>query len=182
MGPCAALLRARQATSFEYVLTLVQELFAIDQRVHGRPASERGRVRQVQAPAGLDALHAYWSENPGEKRSVWGQAVRYPLGRWEKLTRFKDDGRIELSTNLAENSLRALVPGRKNYLFGGSHAAAQRSAMRYSLPGTCKLHGHNPYDGILDVINRITAGDPDLDACLPDRWRPKPPAHFRRAA
>ena len=176
--------RAKQGRPKEsdYVLTLIQELFAIDQRVHGRPASERWRARQAQAPAVLDALYAYLSENPGHRRSVWGKAVRYTLKRWEKLTRFMDDGRIELSTNLAENGLRPLVLGRKNYLFGGSHAAAQRSAMLYSLLGTCKLHGHNPYDWLLDVIHRLTYGDPDLDACLPNRWKPKPPAHFKRAA
>ena len=66
------------------------------------------------------------------------------LGRWAKLTRYLEEGRVEIDNNLVENRLRPLALGRKNYLCAGSHDAAQRAAVVYSPLGTCKLHGVNP--------------------------------------
>ena len=99
----------------------------------GAPGAGPARTRGAEALA-----------HPGLPRSVWGKAVRYMLTRWEKLTRFLSDGRIEVDNNLVENVIRPLAVGRKNYLFAGSHAAAERAAVVYSLLGTCKLHGVNP--------------------------------------
>ena len=61
--------------------------------------------------------------------------------RWQKLTRFLDDVEVEIDTNLVENRVRPIAIGRKNYLFAGSHEAAQRAAIIYSLLNTCTLHG-----------------------------------------
>jgi len=74
---------------------------------------------------------------------------------WDKLVAYSLHGEVEIDNNLVENSIRPLALGRKNYLFAGSHESAQRSAMFYSLLGTCKLHNINPYVWLTNVYQRI---------------------------
>jgi len=82
-------------------------------------------------------------------------AMKYALVRWEALTRFRDDGRIELDNNSAERSIRPLVLGRRNYLFAGSDAGGERAAAIYSLIGTALLNGVEPYGYFRHVLERI---------------------------
>ena len=78
--------------------------------------------------------------------SAIGKAIFYNLNRWGKLCVYATDGRLSIGNNPVENARRPIAIGRKNYLFAGSHDAAQRSAMIYSLFATCRLHGINPYE------------------------------------
>ena len=71
-------------------------------------------------------------------------AIRYALSRWAALTRYRDDGRLEIDNNAAERALRAVALGRKNYLFAGSDAGGERAAAIYTLIGTAKLNGLDP--------------------------------------
>ncbi len=106
-------------------------------------------------------------------KSPIGKALAYSLKRWKALSRYTEDGLLEIDNNPVENAIRPVALGRKNYLFCGSHEAAQRSAMLYSLLGTCKLHGHNPAVWLEDVLCRI--GDHPVNRIaelLPHRWRP----------
>lgn len=85
-------------------------------------------------------------------KSPIGKALAYSIKRWDKLTAYVNDGILSIDNNLAGNSIRPVAIGRKNYLFCGSHEAAKRSAMLYSLLGTCKLHGVNPYTWLKEVL------------------------------
>ena len=80
---------------------------------------------------------------------------------------------LHLDNNPVENSIRPVAIGRKNYLFAGSHAAAQRSAIFYSLLATCKNYQVNPVDWMQDVLTRI-AGYPinKIQELLPQNWKP----------
>ena len=82
-------------------------------------------------------------------------AIHYALGRWKQLLRYVDDGRLEIDNNAAERSLRAVVVGRKNYLFAGSDAGGERAAAIYTLIGTAKLNGLNPEAYLREVLSRI---------------------------
>ena len=83
-----------------------------------------------------------------------GKAINYTLNLWKRLVRYVDDGRCEIDNNLIENSIRPIAIGRKNYLFAGSHEAAQRAAMIYSFMATCKKNGTtNPCIAGLHKIN-----------------------------
>ncbi len=116
-------------------------------------------------------------------KSPWGQATNYTLGLWKRLTRYLDEGRVELDNNLIENALRPLVIGRKNYLFAGSHDAAQRAAVVYSLLGTCKLHGVNPQEWLTDVFERIPTHPARRVAdLLPHHWQKARQADKHKAA
>jgi transposase len=93
----------------------------------------------------------------GLPQSPIGKALGYSIERWNELMIYATDGKLNIDNNPVENSIRPVAIGRKNYLFAGSHEAAQRSAMLYSLLGTCKLHGINPFIWLRDVLQRIPA-------------------------
>jgi hypothetical protein len=89
--------------------------------------------------------------------------------------RYVIDGRYKIDNNGAENGVRPLALGRKNYLFCGSHEAAKRTAIIYSLLGTCKINGINPTEWLTDVFNRIPdCKVNDLHLLLPDHWMKTP--------
>ena len=91
---------------------------------------------------------------------------------WDKLVAYSLHGEVEIDNNLVENSIRPLALGRKNYLFAGSHESAQRSAMFYSLLGTCKLHNINPYVWLTNVYQRIKDQPINRIAeLLPQNWK-----------
>jgi hypothetical protein len=78
-------------------------------------------------------------------KSPIGKAFRYTMDRWDQLSAYLYDGILEIDNNLVENAIRPLALGRKNYLFAGSHDAAQRAAGIYSFFTICKKHAVNPY-------------------------------------
>jgi transposase len=85
------------------------------------------------------------------------KACEYGIGQWDGFNAFLNDGRVELSNNLVENAIRPVALGRKNYLFKGSHEAAQRGAIIYSLVATAKLHGQDPYRYIKMLLEKLPA-------------------------
>jgi hypothetical protein len=82
-------------------------------------------------------------------------AIRYALKRWAALTRYANDGRIEIDNNAAERSIRDCALGRKNWLFAGSDAGGERAAAIYSLLGTAKLNGLDPERYLRAMLERI---------------------------
>jgi hypothetical protein len=106
-------------------------------------------------------------------KSPIGKALGYSIERWNELMIYTTDGKLNIDNNPVENSIRPIAIGRKNYLFAGSHEAAQRSAMLYSLLGTCKLHGINPFVWLRDVLQRIATHPINkIEELLPQNWQP----------
>jgi len=93
------------------------------------------------------------------KKSEVTVAIHYALGRWSALTRYCNDGRLEIDNNAAERALRAVAIGRKNYLFAGSDAGGERAAPIYSLIGSAKLSGIDP-EGYLSHVLAVIADHP----------------------
>jgi hypothetical protein len=91
------------------------------------------------------------------KKSELAMSIRYAFTRWVALTRFIDDGRVEIDNNAAERALRCVALGRKNFLFAGSDAGGERAAAIYSLIGTAKLNGLDPEASLRYVITHINA-------------------------
>ncbi len=88
-------------------------------------------------------------------KSPLGDAVRYLTNQWTALQRFVDDGRLAIDNNRAENPLRVVAVGRKNWLFAGSLEGAHRAALLYSLVQSCKLVDVPPFEYLKDVLLRI---------------------------
>ena len=117
------------------------------------------------------------------KKSELAKAIGYVLTRWTALTRYRDDGGIEIDNNAAERSLRTVALGRKNYLFCGSDAGGERAAGIYSLIGTAKLNGLDPEAYLRYVLERIAEHPINrIDELLPWRVELEPANELRLAA
>lgn len=95
------------------------------------------------------------------QKSKLADAIRYALSRWEGLTRFIADGRIELDNNTVERSIRPITLNRKNTLFAGSDGGAEHWAIIASLVETCKLNDVDPLAYLTDALTRIVNGHPN---------------------
>jgi hypothetical protein len=104
-------------------------------------------------------------------KSPIGQAVSYARGQWEALNRYLDDGDLDIDNNLSERVLRTVAIGRKNWLFAGSDAGAERAAVVYSLVATCKLCHIDPFAYLRDVLDRVSTHPASRIADLtPSGW------------
>lgn len=132
-------------------------LYAVEEDIRGSPPDERRRERQARAGPLLAAFRQWLdaTEPKLSRRSDLAIGVRYALARWLALTRYIDDGRLELDNNAAERSLRGVALGRKNWLFAGSNEGGHRAANIYSLVETAKLNGVDPQAWLADTIARI---------------------------
>jgi len=118
----------------------------------------RREVRQARARPLVDVLRN-WMERSLRSLSAKSEtagAIRYALSHWRALTRYLDDGHLEIDNNAAERALRAVAIGRKNYLFMGANSGGQRAASLYSLIGTAKLNGLDPAFYLRTVLATIT--------------------------
>jgi transposase len=148
---------ANQSPVAAEALARIGALYAIEAEIRGRPPDERATFRQARAGPLLEALREWLRQTLARvsKKSDLAKAVSYILTRWAALTRYRDDGRIEIDNNAAERSLRAVALGRKNYLFCGSDAGGERAAAIYSLIGTAKLNDLDPEAYLRYVLERI---------------------------
>ena len=123
-------------------LARIGALYGIEEDIRGKPAELRCSIRQTRAKPLLDELRN-WMENTLRSLSTKSEtagAIRYALSHWRALTRYVDDGLLEIDNSAAERALRGVAIGRKNYLFMGADSGGQRAAALYSLIGTAKLN------------------------------------------
>jgi transposase len=164
----------------EYALSLFQQLYAIERKIKEEIVTGQAVValRQWEARPVLQQLKSWMeAEYPAivAKKSPIAQAMAYFLPRYEKLSIYTTDERLSIDNNMVENAIRPVAVGRKNYLFAGSHEAAQRAAMIYSLLATCKLHDINPYYWLRDVLENMHRFTTDnIDSLLPQNWKKLP--------
>jgi transposase len=159
-------------------LRRIAELYTVEKRIRGQPATARQRVRQAESRPLIEAMKP-WLEDQlcrVPPRGGLAEAIRYALARWPALCRFLYDGRIELDNNPVERAIRPVALGRKNHLFAGSDGGGERWAMVCSLITTAKLNGIEPYEYLRDVLQRMVDGHPinRLDDLLPWNWKSKP--------
>lgn len=156
----------------EYVLERMRQLYMIEREARDNSLSfeQRKDLRIKQSLPVLQELENWMKEQLPQvlPKSSIGQAISYTLGLWNRLTRYTRNGQVEIDNNLVENSIRPVAIGRKNYLFAGSHEAAQQAAMIYSFLGTCKINNVEPYSWLKETLTNI----PDysiqkLDELLP---------------
>ena len=138
-------------------LQRIGQLFDIERAAMGLAPEQRRRIRQGAARPVIDDLAAFFDASLAKLsgRSELAGAIRYGRSRWIALTRYLDDGRLEISNNAAERSIRPLALGRKNYLFAGSDAGGERAAAAYTLIETAKLNGLDPEAYLRDILGRI---------------------------
>lgn len=142
-----------------YALDQIQQLYTIE-RICKESALNFAEIKEVRQQTSVPILQALdkWMKDQYVQttpKSAIGKALGYSIERWNRLSLYTENGMLNIDNNPVENSIRPVALGRKNYLFAGSHEAAQRSAMLYSLLGTCKMHGIEPYNWLRNTLEKI---------------------------
>lgn len=145
----------------EKALTFIQQLYAVEAqaREDKLDPDQRKELRLEKALPILNELGKWMFQQMRNHqllpKSPIGKAFRYTMDRWDQLNAYLYDGVLEIDNNLIENAIRPLALGRKNYLFAGSHSAAQRGAIMYSFFAICKKHEVNPYEWLKYTLENI---------------------------
>lgn len=161
----------------EYALEQIGLLYNIEREAKEQQL-DPGQIlqlRQTEAVPVLESLGKWMKETYLKvlPKSAIGKALGYSISRWPELMLYATDGKLNIDNNPVENQVRPVAIGRKNYLFAGSHEAAKRSAILYSLMGTCKLHGINPFIWLRDILQRIATHPINkIQDLLPHNWKP----------
>ncbi len=164
--------KATNSPIADEALKRIGALYLIEREINGGQPDERRTQRQARAGPMLGEMKTWLmaSLSTVSSKGEPATAIRYALARWAALTRYVDDGRIEIDNNAAERSIRPIALGRKNWMFAGSDAGGERAAAISSLIGTAKLNGLDPWRYLHHVLGRI-ADHPinRIDELLP--WR-----------
>ena len=159
----------------EDALKLFGALYAVEEAARELDADQRKRLRQLSSKPITDTLHDWLALH--RQRATDGtaiaRAIDYSLGRWAALVRFVDDGELPIDNNHIENRIRPIALGRSNWLFAGSLRGGQRAAAAMSLIQSAKLNGHDPYQYLRDILDRLpTHPASRIEELLPHRWTP----------
>ena len=130
--------------------------------MRGEPAQQRRSVRDERSRVIVDDLHQYLEARNRQvsAKARLGEAIRYALTRWDGLSRFLDDGRVDLDNNTVERSIRPLALNRKNALFAGSDEGGDNWAVIATLIENCKLSSINPHSWLTETLTRLANGHP----------------------
>lgn len=154
----------------EEALTRIGVLYDIEERIRGMAVDERGSLRQQHAKPILDDLKAWIKDTLPTipQKHKLAEAMRYALSRWEALSVYLNDGRVEIDNNIAERAIRPIGLGRKNWLFAGSDKGGERIANILTIIETAKMQGHNPEVYLTNVLTLIKDHPKDrLEELLP---------------
>ena len=152
-------------------LKWIGDLFETERDAAGRSPEERLALRIERSRPVLDALGAWIAETSKSTppKSPLGKALTYAANQWRPLHRFLEDGRLEIHNNACERALRRIAVGRNSWLFAGSDAGAERAAVIYTVLGTCRLRGVEPFAWLKDVLEKLATGwkQSEISALLP---------------
>jgi transposase len=167
---------ARAAIALGYIRTL----YEVEEAAKDKSAAERLALRQEQSKKTIDELKKWMDSEELSilPASAMGEAFTYVRNQWKRLTRYLEDGDLDIDNNVAERANRNVAIGRKNWLFAGSDEGGRRAAILYSVIESAKRNGLEPVAYLTDLFRRI-ADCPvsKLNEFLPDRWKPpaRPP-------
>jgi transposase len=159
-------------------LAIIHKMYAVEEQARNGQlnADQRLALRQEQLQPWFGLFKTWLDHNHAQvtPASPIGKAIAYTLRRWGNMQAVLTDGRIEIDNNLVENAIRPVALGRKNYLFAGSHEAAQRSAIIYTFFSACKQSDVNPETWLHDVLTRIQDTKiSELHSLFPQYWKPR---------
>lgn len=156
-------------------LLLIAQLYRVEDQARSLSADERLALRRAEARPILDKLHGYLLEIEAEvlPKSPEGRAVRYTLKNWTALTRYCEDGELEIDNNAVERSIRGIAVGRANWTFFGSDEGGKTAAVLRTLTASCQRAGVDPFAWFKDVLSRIVTHPINRIAeLLPHNWAP----------
>jgi transposase len=138
----------------------IGQLFEVERESADKMPDERLALRQERSRPVVEELGRWIAETSKTTppKSPLGKALYYAAHQWTPLTRFLEDGRLELHNNACERALRRIAVGRSNWLFAGSDAGGERAAVIYTVLGTCRLRGIDPCAWLRDVLEKLASG------------------------
>jgi transposase len=144
------------------VLQRIAALYKIEDEVRGASAEQRQKIRHQRSRVIVDDLRTFLEAKNRQvsAKAKLGEALRYALTRWDGLSRFLDDGRVDLDSNAVERSIRPLALNRKNALFAGSDEGGDNWAVIATLIENCKLSGINPHTWLTQTLEKLANGHP----------------------
>jgi hypothetical protein len=160
-------------TAAALMIALIQQLYQVEHAAADLDPTARRTLRQEQSVPLLAKIDAECQALARTvlPKSPLGEAVRYLTNQWTALQRYVDDGRLGIDNDRAENQVRIVAVGRKNWLFAGSFEGARRAALLCSLVQSCKLIDVPPFAYLKDVLLRIaTHPHRFIDQLTPRRW------------
>ena len=145
-------------------------------RIHARGAAGAAALESVPI---LDRLEKYLDELSSRSlpKSALGKAITYARNQRAALRQYVSDGRLTIDNNISERTLRLQAIGRKNWEFLGSEAAGPRAAVLFTIMAGAKRHHLEPWAYVRDLLLRLSTGERNLEALLPDRWAASHPEH-----
>jgi transposase len=158
----------------QIALGFIRRLYEVEKRARDLAAASRCALRQSESGPVLAQLKAWLDEqNPSvPPKSPMGLAISYARSQWIALTRYLEDGILDIDNNAAERALRRVAIGRKNWMFAGSDKGGHRAAIIYTLVASCARLKIDPYDYLRDVLERLPTHSPDALAELtPQAWK-----------
>jgi transposase len=152
-------------------LSLIQKLYRVEKQARSMTSDERHTYRLEHGTPIFTEMRD-WLDTALPQvppKNATGKALHYLNAQWDKLTRYLEDGRLEIDNNLCENAIRPFVVGRKAWLFSQSVAGVKASANLYSLIETAKAHGLEPYAYLREVFTKLPLATTidDIEALLP---------------
>ncbi|ELR8962332.1 IS66 family transposase, partial [Escherichia coli] len=138
-------------------LQRIGELYAIEAEVQGCSAEQRLAARKARAAPLMQSLYDWIQQQMKtlSRHSDTAKAFAYLLKQWDALNVYCSNGWVEIDNNIAENALRGVAVGRKNWMFAGSDSGGEHAAVLYSLIGTCRLNNVEPEKWLRYVIEHI---------------------------
>lgn len=170
-----------------WVVRQLGQLYQLEGRLRAARAGPAWRAAARSADARpvlrrLEHMLRHWQPQVLPK-SLLGEAIGYTLGRWEALCRYVAHGQVEIDNNLIENAIRPTAIGKKNFLFIGHPDAGWRSAVIYSVLGSCRRYGVDPHEYLRDVLRRLPAMKiSEIAQITPAAWAKAQKAAAKRAA
>jgi len=156
-------------------LLLIAQLYRVEKQARPLAAEDRLRLRQLQSRPILDKLHQYLLEIQAEvlPKSPEGRAARYALKNWRALTRYAEDGNLEIDNNGTERTIRGVAVGRGNWMFFGSDTGGKTAAVLRSFVASCQRVNVDPFAWFKNVLARIASHSINRIAeLLPHHWTP----------
>jgi hypothetical protein len=175
--PFYEIVQATGSPIAQYALIEIGKLYVIEREIKHLLPEERAHCRQQRAGPILAEFKRWLDQTYAKSppQSAIGKALAYSINRWPALTRYLEDGWLNIDNNPVENAIRGIALGKKNWLFAGSEAGGQRAAQFYTLIETAKLNDVNPQDYLKHILTVLpSAKTKDLDALLPWNYRQQP--------
>ncbi|SCC65021.1 Transposase [Chitinophaga costaii] len=169
--------QANDKSRAEYVLTEIAKLYKIEAACKEQQLTEQ-QIKDKRLKEAVPILQELgeWMKKEYlllKPKSLIAKALAYSINRWDKLSLYATTGHLNIDNNNIERCMRPVAIGRKNFLFCGSHDAAKRTALLYSLLVTCKLNEVNPYEWLKDMLSYNLQEYPinKIESLLPHNWK-----------